>query len=278
MVKAKTSRGSGLTQMDGQCGKCKNKLKDEVDNLIQCDFCQFWFHYRCASLSKEEAELLSRLEPKGAKWACKVCSKGEVFVQSNPQLDNIEKSLDEIKSLVIGSLEPQVEAIKKTYAAAVQDIERNTKVLVSAAKQTLVKNENEQKEARDKNLILFGLQEFNTKQETVEEINKLFSECHLSKVIEKKNMYRLGGISEESDLKDKKPRPIKICTESREDKWEIVRRINSFKKGGIFAKLDMSKEEREEDFQLYQTLKKIRAENSTNRYKIIKKKIVKVDQ
>lgn len=51
-----------------------------------------------------------------------------------------------------------------------------------------------------------------------------------------------------------------------------MKRINGLKKPGIFVKTDMNKEEREQDFQLYMTLKKTREQNPENTYKIIRKK------
>ena len=89
-------------------------------------------------------------------------------------------------------------------------------------------------------------------------------------------MYRVGKKNTCSDVSDSKPRPIKLCTQSKDEKWEIIKRINGLKKGDIFAKLDLTKAERLEDFQLYQTLKKKKEENPSIQYKMIQKKVVEL--
>ena len=43
------------------------------------------------------------------------------------------------------------------------------------------------------------------------------------------------------------PRPLKVITESREQKWDILKRVNSQRIQGIFAKPDLTRAEREAD-------------------------------
>lgn len=69
-----TGQGSGGKVC---CGKCQALLKDCFDSSISCVFCGSWFHLRCVELSKEEAELISRLESKGVRWVCTVSCVGE---------------------------------------------------------------------------------------------------------------------------------------------------------------------------------------------------------
>ena len=82
-----------------------------------------------------------------------------------------------------------------------------------------------------------------------------YLKTHISYTLNKQNIYRLGRIDNaEQPLENQKIGPLRICTNSKDEKWEIVKRIDGLKKLGVFAKTDMNEEERDADFQLYQTL------------------------
>ena len=155
-------------------------------------------------------------------------------------------------------------------------METNSSVINKTAENVTKLRHLESQEARDKNLVLFGIKDCSTKQETAEQIQNVFKECHLSQIVNEKNMCRPGKKNTCSDASDSKPMHIKLCTQFKDEKWEIIKRINGLKKGDIFAKLDLTKAERLEDFQLYQTLKKKREENPSIQYKMIQKKVVEL--
>lgn len=64
---------------------------------------------------------------------------------------------------------------------------------------------------------------------------------------------------------------------SENDKWELLKPINAIKRKGVFARLDLTKEEQHKDFLLRQELKEQREKDPQGQYKIIKNKIVKLD-
>ena len=138
----------------------------------------------------------------------------------------------------------------------------------------------EQREIRDKNIIIFGVKEGSTKQDTIERVQNINTDCHLLAKIEKQNLFRLGKVENvKSNEQGKKPLgPLKLCTVSKEQKWNILKRINALKLNGIFAKPDLNIKEREVDFRLRAELKKIRAANPTQIYKIFRERIQKIDQ
>ena len=78
----------------------------------------------------------------------------------------------------------------------------------------------------------------------------ILDKCHSSKQVTPQSLFRLGKINEETN----RSRPLKLCTDSPADKWEILKRINSLNITGVFARLDLSREEREVDFRLRQEL------------------------
>lgn len=294
------------------CGKCKSVLKDSVDCSILCDSCSCWFHTKCTDLSKSEADFVSRLEQKGVSWDCDNC---RVFRngRGGQQIDRIEQSIDSLKSMITDSLEPRFEtiersyaeavvsieksvnglktmipttglapnfeAIEKSYANAVKNIEVNSSALAEAANRSVRQTELDQKQVREKNMIVFGIPESITKQDSVDELQKILNECHINIKLKQNDIYRLGRVENmKTDGDNKKiPRPLKVITESREQKWDILKRVNSQRIQGIFAKPDLTREEREADFHLRTELKKTRAENPDNTYKIYRNRVTKTN-
>jgi len=159
-------------------------------------------------------------------------------------------------------------------------LERNSTVLASAAQKSIKQTEQDQKEIRERNMIILGVEEGSTKQDTIEKVQKLMQDCHLTTKVEKENLFRLRKMEnvKTNDHGEKVPRPLKMCTESKEQKWDILKRINGLKLKGIFAKPDLNKEEREADFRLRAELKKIRENNPLDTYKIFRNQIKKINQ
>jgi hypothetical protein len=92
-------------------------------------------------------------------------------------------------------------------------------------------------------------------------VSDLFSECSLSFEKYRPSCIALGS------RQGTKPRPIKVTFQTEADKWEALKVINREKPTGVFARLDLNREEQEQDFRLRQELKKVRAENQMARTK-----------
>ena len=71
---------------------------------------------------------------------------------------------------------------------------------------------------------------------------------------------------------------MRLTLASEVQKWEFLKRINAQKIEGVFARLDLNKEEQEKDFQLRSELRELRQKNPENKYKITSGKIIKVRQ
>jgi len=155
------------------------------------------------------------------------------------------------------------EALEQTYALTVKKLEKNSNVLFSVVEKSIRKTEQEQRDIGDKNLIIFGLAETDAKQETLEIVQKLIHDCHLHNKIEQQYVHKLGRVDNIKVDKQGRniPRPLKLCTKTRAEKWKIIKRINQLRVQGIFAKPDLTKEEKEADFWLKMELKKTREED-----------------
>jgi len=66
------------------------------------------------------------------------------------------------------------------------------------------------------------------KQGTLEVVQKLIHDCHLHNKIEQQDVHRLGRVNNIKVDKQGRnlPRPLKLCTKSGAEKWEIIKRIN----------------------------------------------------
>lgn len=170
-----------------------------------------------------------------------------------------------------------VAAMPHQITSAFEKIDHSVKthtneVLVS---QSQMQKAKEEKDSRAKNLVLFGVEENDDIMATSKIIEEYVgSKCHLKISLDGKVIHRLGRKNEENT----KPRPIRIKTESETIKWDLLKRINSVKNDNIFARLDLSKQEQEQDFILRQELKKMYTENPDKKFKIHKGKIMQINQ
>lgn len=282
------------------CDSCNSVISNQ-DKCIECEDCLRWFHSSCIGINDDKLfDLFSSLP--GAHWSCSVCDKAipkiakldqkvsgipEELKKLDASIHSIHEMLTNIVTPKLSSLEasctrseemgPRLQVMEKTYASAVKNIEVHSTVLASAVKRSMQQTEQEQKIAREKNVVIFGVSENNTKQQTLDKVQQLVQDCHLNIDIQLQDVHRLGKFEniKTRENGEKIPRPIKLCLDSRERKWDILKRMNSLGANGIFVKPDLTPEEREADFRLRTELKKVRNENPTNTYKIKRNKIVK---
>ena len=279
------------------CGLCISPLNDIVDESIQCNSCCKWYHIVCCDLQSDDLPTLSK---KGVHWYCEKCNG--IFGTVRTKLDTIESHIERImkgnvfQDSVSKALECKLGKMESSYAEVVKGLEATSQKLQSkmgdldtkcnrslkslesttntiekVAKLNEKKEERAMQEFRDKNVIIFGLPDDNGNGETLKLVNDLLHECSSVSVNDDSKCYRLGKKSD-----SEKPRPVRLCMDSKSKKFDLLKRINSLKKDGIFARRDLSKEEREEDFRLRQELKQKREMNVEKKFMIRKGKIVEV--
>ena len=78
-------------------------------------------------------------------------------------------------------------------------------------------------ENRAKNLVLFGLKEEDASLNVVDNVKKLLDDVNFNYTPNKNQAFRLGA------KKSEKPRPIKVCLNTKADKWELLKRLNAQK-------------------------------------------------
>jgi len=248
------------------CGKCKKIIRDDLESSIECETCHLWFHCSCVNVPEA---VLDFLGVRGLHWYCFTCD------QSTKRLEQIENKVDKIQEIVSNTYEAKIGPLQKTYAEALAKLENNSSILTSAAKATIKKQDEESKQRREKNVIIFGLTE-TTIEETISEVKCILDECHIHTTVDKNTLFRLG--KHDKSGKHDNPKPVKLCTDGKSKKWDILVAINKLKRPNVFARLDMSKEEQEEDFRLRMEMKNMREKHPSKKYKIKNKEIVEVEE
>ena len=276
------------------CGDCGSAVID--DSCIQCGSCCKWFHLDCCiDLVSEDIHTLSK---SGVHWYCRGCdgifksiddkfSKIESAIKCFSENNQLTKAIDKAiesklskhsYSSVVKGLEDTSKALQSKienfdkYDNYLKSLETTSSVMQKVADDNEKKEERVMQDFRDKNIIVFGLPDDNKKESTLQLVNELLKECNIAPITDSNKCYRLGKKSSDST----KVRPIRICTDLKDKKWDIMKRINALKRPGVFARRDLNKEEREKDFQLRKQLKQMREENKGKFFKIKKGQIVEM--
>ena len=175
----------------------------------------------------------------------------------------ITKSMQENSAALSNTLEGRINTIKKCISAHTATIMREQKLA----------HKNQEKSLRAKNLIVFGMAEQDSLENAVYNLNCfLRHECHIDLELKTTAITRLGPVVQG------KNRPIRVTMEDEGKKWEILKRINAARVKGVFARLDLNKEERVRDFALRKELKEMREADPVHAYKIVKNKVVKIQK
>ena len=72
-----------------RCATCGKKDKGEVDQWLQCEICEDWYHCECENISDNTYNTLKN--EKTVHWYCTVCNKGVVKVLKNLKLKQLRR-------------------------------------------------------------------------------------------------------------------------------------------------------------------------------------------
>jgi exonuclease VII large subunit len=251
------------------CGACSEALRDSQDQAVACDVCNRWYHLECTDLTQSDLKTVSKIS---IKWHCHTCN--DVLGTFDTRLSSIEKLINK----QLATQNSHYENLDKTWASVTFKLDLN-RSFIKKQVQTLKTDlktdldKEKEKEFRAKNVVIFGIQENDktTFDETLKQIQSVLDECSLPPINEPQlNIHRLGPRTAG------KNRPIRIKLSSDTQKWEYLKRINQNRIKGVFARLDLDREEQEQDFRLRKELKEKRKEDPETHYKIAKGAIVKV--
>lgn len=257
---------------------------------ISCDMCQEWFHGLCQNLQNPEIATIVKLNNRGVKWFCDSCvssveaaARGDEgsdlttlaqCAATNQKLHNIEDVMNSI-SIALSSnkaaIEDRLVTLEKSYADATKQSTENIKKTLEAndsAKELLAKNlEFSQAEVRKNNAILYGIEECEGTSAHDQVLELMKKDCF------QRTKQPLRSIRLNTKATGR-PRPIKLEFSDEATKWEFLKRANaSLRCQNIFCKLDESKEARDQQYKMRQTIKQMKEINTDTEYRIRSNKI-----
>lgn len=253
------------------CGKCKVEVKS-TDNGLFCELCRKWFHAGCGKCSLSLYKVLQ--EEDQQLWFCPECRPG--VVQACAQVKRLKEENQTMKQ-EMKELKEKYEDLTKEIKqmderrkvreegmvdrAVGEAVKRMEMLLAESERQ---KEEKEDRERRRKNVIIFNLPESNKEQGKDRELDdkqtceQVFERtlnvggCKIEKV------FRLGK------KQDAKVRPTMVKFEDEVSKWQIISKAKYLKEQkdetikGLIISLDLTLQQREEDYKLRQELKRRR--------------------
>ena len=129
-------------------------------------------------MQKTYAEAVSKLECNSVIMAN--AAKSFIITDETGSKHKIEKLNSNINEIYFQQkITPRLSSMKDSCANVVEDLEENSSTRKTAQQVTQI-SEHDSKENRDKKLILFGVRETDTKQETVDTVQAIFKDCHIS--------------------------------------------------------------------------------------------------
>ena len=252
------------------CKLCKEEVTKKCEG-ITCDRCDCWWHASCAELTEWEYSFFndkpSEDSIRNIKWICKICKEEEP--------EDI-KAFDLISKLVTRmDRQERTNQVLQQGLAAVLDYmkegsqkEVQTQVCLEEKVQTTLKevlDNNKEKEEKETNAILFNVPEVSegaekkTEEEKKEEdfltVNSIIQDVEgdqFTEMVDPASITRLGKIRPGS----KRPRPIKVQFDSKEEKWFFLRNAHRLKKSKteshqkVVIKADKTKAEMNADRKL----------------------------
>ena len=127
-------------------------------------------------------------------------------------------------------------------------------------------------DSRINNAILYGLSE--GESTAMEDVKRLMNKEFFKSLNPPEQAFRLGR-------KGSKNRPVKLKFADEKSKWEFIKRTNSkLREDGMFCKLDVNSQIREQEFKLREAVRALKKdeEHKTQMYRIRSLTIEQKDQ
>ena len=285
------NRFSTLSQDQEECILCQEIFTNNEDHLVQCERCNKWCCQKCTKLSDTEYTFLTK-DGNNIHYFCDKCeAPAMTAVHTDQEIENrckkycevIEARLDQVEQEVASKASKQVVSNIDVRLTKVEDEIKDTRSDISKVGSTitLVRNEREEIEKREKNLIIRGIPEsdFLSDLELVKETLKGIGLPEL----EVEKVDRLGPKKDTSNSSETRPRPIRVKLDGVDKKRLCLRNATKIRQYSsdllntkkIFIVPDQTKLQREEDLNLRRGLQKKREENPDAVSKIRRGKITK---
>lgn len=269
------------------CNACGLEVGDG-DEAIKCDECNCWIHVACSKIKPKTYELLKNADD--FEWRCQECKQLANRMKDELVSLRLERetllSANKALSEKLESLECRIVALKGEVKQELGEEIKNDvmKEVQKSVEEALSKfRDREVKSSRECNLIMYKVTE-SLKidgKDREEDDRKLCAEvikqCIGNNDYKLEKVVRLGKREQGSD--QNKMRPVMITLESANRKWNVIKNAKNMKNAedklkGIVISLDLTKEEREREFELRSELRKKR-DNGERDWVIRRGKLVK---
>lgn len=235
-----------MAQLQEQkCPKCNNRNTNPKS--IACSACYTRYHYSCLAFDAAEIPTLGK---PGVRWYCEGCV---VKLADYHHLPTLSQDVADIK-VNIENIEKKLDQTPTTSYAEI--LAQGTAVTAIAERM----EKKIDKDLRKNNAIIHGYKEAEKDMLDLKETIESMS-IHSASI---SDTTRLGVKN------DNKPRPIRLTFRTENQKWDFLKRWNSGsqKPEGTYAKLDLSKEDQNAEYQLRAKRRELATKNPEKAYKI----------
>jgi len=271
------------------CADCNKEVLDS-HSAVNCDGCGLWHHTACEQVSDEVYAFLCAHRDPSLHWMCKKCTVSfQQLLSSVRRIDDAQRRLEQKFDVMINKLEAankapddrQEEAQKRFEDRLTQQLTHIEVKLDSKVPSHEEKEEEDDRERRKCNVIIYGLKE-PTATETEDRRQEDFdlAEELLHKLscdhVSVSHIARLGAPPTGSDSKI---RPVKLELASADARNKVLRNSKNLRREthptwrSVFLHPDLTPREREARKQLVQELKDRKAAGEVNLV-IVNNKIV----
>lgn len=281
------------------CTGCQITFTEECDHLVQCERCNEWSCQKCSSITDSEYEILTNSKI-NIHYFCNNCEQAAMTaVLTDAQVEEKCKKYCQAIELRIDTMEKEIQAkaqkdevnnMKEQIKKNEHDITHLTCDITKIDEKVTLRTEKEEKQKREKNIVIRGLPE--TEEDDTILVKDVLHGIGLPDItIERVD--RIGVKRTEQNMSDASntphsrntSRPVRVKLASLDDKKGCLMNATKIRKHEtikynckkIFIVPDLTKLEREQDFNLRRELQKKREEQPTAKFIVKKGCIIKLN-
>lgn len=224
------------------CGCCTKKEYYNKVVQIECGLCNLWFHLKCVGMPDPQFQLLKSSQ-NNIHWFCNSCE-----ILSKPLLTRLTKIEQNVEYL-----NERVKTLEEKPA-----VKPDSASLISSAS-----NEVAERLKKTNNAVIYGLPEESAGDTAEVSIVLKSINMDSTKPLE---LIRLGKGVRKNQHGNTIPRPLLIKLNSEQEKWKVIKEANKPENRtkpelkNISIKPDLTKTQRDEEFQLRSELRQRKAE------------------
>ena len=256
-----------------KCKECKQEYSEgEVDSdgkpvgWVECDQCSGKFHRTCAGINVKQFDFLYNSPEDNFQWFCNQCLQAKkdgkdvaaTLAQHSAKLDALNNMFVQMQEENTKNMENQfkkmMDMMKGTSGTGAEE---QIKIHV----EEIIIDQNEKKE-KEKNLILYGLEEGKEKDDTINKEEDLKKTKDLFKYVNPEvslkdlkasNITRIGYKKSSED--NPKPRPVKVELDSVDSKWQLIKNAKKLKDEEKYKNIGISFDKTRREQAEYRRLK-----------------------